>query len=370
MWIYQGANPRGKNCKIYYMTSQDDKSLATINPEMDIASYKNNLNEMMKLVKRGMHDGVDYGIIPGTKKKSLYDPGAEKLARYFGLIPSYVLVKEIEDFEKGFFYYKYSCTLTHFKSDRVAGHAERSCNSFENKYLFKTNWVNNQKVRARKSIEELIEGINTYQAMAQKRAFVEAVKTATMASEIFFADGEEEQVAPNKPATKAEDPARIRLLGRLFSTASDRGFDAEQVKTSLKKKYNVESITNISNADIMTAIETLTQKFPVKAEEGSVMPPAASRPKAEEVKKNPSSEGDSVQTGTGSDSPESLELISDFPDDEATVSEKYKCYKCGKETPEGEWFCPGTNHKEEYWKEKDPTMYKKMLATGVFKKKI
>ena len=32
-----------------------------------------------------MHLGTDYGVIPGTKRKSLYKPGAEKLLFFNGL---------------------------------------------------------------------------------------------------------------------------------------------------------------------------------------------------------------------------------------------------------------------------------------------
>lgn len=241
--------------------AHEEKAITVIAPQTTLTDFKGDVNSMVRLVKNQMRQDQDYGIIPGTKKKTLYDPGAEKLAKFFGLVPDYSLMKEIENFEKGFFYYKYKCTLTHFKTGKIAGAAERSCNSFEKKYLYTKNWQTRQDIR--KTPEQLVEIINTIQAMAQKRAFVEAVKTATMASEIFTTDISEDDIVPEKPATQEADPERVKLLKRLFVIAGERGFSEKLLKDKLYVKYGVDSLTKLTGRQISETVEMLESKFDV-----------------------------------------------------------------------------------------------------------
>lgn len=208
--------------------------IVKINPVQTLSEYSTERNSMIKLVKDKMRENTDYGIIPGTAKKSLYQPGAEKLAKFFGLISEFELIKEVEDFEKNFFYYKYRCSLIHFATGKSAGSSERSCNNKEKKYLARGADI-----------------INTLQAMAQKRALVAAVRTATMATEIFGDHESDEEEQPSETQQKQ------KLNAKLFACASERGFSAEQIKALVKKKYSLESLTDASEQQLREAIETL-----------------------------------------------------------------------------------------------------------------
>lgn len=273
--------------------TEEQRSIAVVTPQTNLKEFKADVQAMAKLLQNAMHEGYDYGIIPGTKKKSLFDPGAEKLAKFYGLTPSYEMVKEIEDFDKGFFYYKYRCTLTHFKTGKVAGSAERSCNSFEKKYLY--GYMNK-----RNSTEQLIEKINTYQAMAQKRAFVEAVKTATMASEIFIANVEDEVEAPNAPVTQEENPERVKLIRHFYGVAKQRGFLADAAKKGLKNKFSVESTSNLTNKQIMEAIESLETTYDiVKDNEKPRKIVSQTSPDAKLATPAPVVEGEVIERGLG-----------------------------------------------------------------------
>jgi hypothetical protein len=84
--------------------------------------------------KEVLKENVDFGKIPGTEKNVLLKPGAERLCSAFKLAPVFEPVSQIEDFERGFFFYRYSCTLVHRETGEVYGRGIGSCNSQENKY--------------------------------------------------------------------------------------------------------------------------------------------------------------------------------------------------------------------------------------------
>lgn len=89
-------------------------------------------NEVLK-------ENVDFGKIPGTDKNVLLKPGAERLCSAFKLAPVFEPVSQVEDFERGFFFYRYSCALVHRETGEVYGRGIGSCNSQENKYGYR--WV-------------------------------------------------------------------------------------------------------------------------------------------------------------------------------------------------------------------------------------
>lgn len=210
--------------------------------------FNKSYNSLVKFVKGKLKENVDYGIIPGTKKKSLFKPGAEKIAFLFGLSPTFELITSVEDFNGNFIYFKYKCKLIHNASGRCVGEAVRSCNSKEAKYRTKTT----------------ADVANTVDAMAQKRACVAAVVQATMATEIFDVNESElDNEAPNKPVTKSEDPVRIKALGALFKSGKERGFSQDEVKAVLYQKYSVDTTTKISTNQLKEATDSLIQKFDI-----------------------------------------------------------------------------------------------------------
>jgi hypothetical protein len=101
---------------------------------------KNQINEFIGKV---LNEAKDYGTIPGSSKRCLLKPGAEKLCSIFGLAPRYETVEVIEDWTgekhggEPLFYYEYRCLLS--RGDRTAGEGIGSCNSWESKYRYR--WV-------------------------------------------------------------------------------------------------------------------------------------------------------------------------------------------------------------------------------------
>lgn len=181
-----------------------------------------------------MQDGTDYGVIPGTGKPSLYQPGAQLLDQIFGLVPSFeVVATSVIDWQRPipFFHYIVRCRLLSRKSGEMVAEAIGSCNTHEDRY----RWRTAKRVCPACNLETIIKGKqeygggwicfkrnggcgakyrdgdaaiegqqagrvenedtasleNTVLKMAQKRAHVAATLNATGASRIFTQDVED-----------------------------------------------------------------------------------------------------------------------------------------------------------------------------------
>lgn len=132
----------------------------------------------------------DYGIIPGTKKRCLFKPGAEKLMRLFGLGARFRIVDKEVDRVANFALYTYEAEIFVVRSGQVIATCVATANSQEVKYKERTEWRTNAR-GARESIKvetPIFDVINTLQKMAQKRSLVGGVILATGASEYFTQD--------------------------------------------------------------------------------------------------------------------------------------------------------------------------------------
>lgn len=122
---------------------------------------KTQINQFInRVLVEGAEPGEgDYGVMPGTKKKVLFKPGAEKLCSIFGLAPQYSEDKIIEDWTgedhggEPLFYYSYKCSLT--RGGQFMGEAIGSANSWESKYRYR--WVRADEVPAAlaRTVEDL-----------------------------------------------------------------------------------------------------------------------------------------------------------------------------------------------------------------------
>lgn len=87
------------------------------------------------LLKEGIDN--DYAVIPGTKKKTLLKPGAEKIGDALNLWPDYEIVTAIEDFDKPLFFYRYRCILRQRGTNVAVASGIGSCNSREDRFAFR-----------------------------------------------------------------------------------------------------------------------------------------------------------------------------------------------------------------------------------------
>ena len=122
--------------------------------------------------------GVDYGVIPGTSgKPTLFKPGADKLKNRFLFQDDYVELKIVEELTgyNPVFFYRLKCVLQHRETGQVWGTGLGSCNSMERKY----------------QRQDPCSIANTILKMAKKRAFLDAILSATGASQFFTQDMED-----------------------------------------------------------------------------------------------------------------------------------------------------------------------------------
>ena len=127
---YEGQRPAPLATAGYYM------------PVAKVAEAVERVNMLNAFTQQVMREGVDYGAIPGAgTKKVLLKPGAEKLASFWGLVPDFVVVRSILDFDgtehggEALLYYHIRCDL--YRDGMKVGSGEGTCNSRESKYRWR-----------------------------------------------------------------------------------------------------------------------------------------------------------------------------------------------------------------------------------------
>jgi hypothetical protein len=153
-----------------------------------VAVYQEQLKQLVAFVQSQLKEGIDYGTIPGTKKPSLYKPGAEKLGALFQLGSRILEADKVVDVKDGFAMFTYRVEIFHLPTGKTVSQCEGSCNSREKKYIGRP----------------MYDQLNTISKMAQKRAFVGAMMNAVRASDFFTQDLEDMDPAAinNKPGNQ------------------------------------------------------------------------------------------------------------------------------------------------------------------------
>ena len=259
-------------------------------PAMSIESAVERYNAVTEFVSRVLRKDVDYGIIPGTEKRTLLKPGAEKLTTFFGLSTRFELLERIEDWTgeqhggEPFFYYLYRCRL--FRGDVLIAEGDASCNSREAKYRWREaqracpacglaaiikgreeyggGWLCFKKKGGcgakypdgDQSIEgqqvgrvfnpDIADQVNTIQKMSQKRSLVGAVLLAVNASEFFTQDVEDMYFNANAVAREA---AAADLDEEIRAACRALGKTEEQLAGWLRKKYGADGIAQLTEND-------------------------------------------------------------------------------------------------------------------------
>jgi len=231
----------------------------------EIRAHVNRVQEVMKAV---MQKETHYGVIPGSKKPSLYKPGAEVLCVTFRVAQSY----KVEDLSNGdSVRYRITCIGTHQTTGIVLGEGIGECSSNEEKYKWRravcqeefddTN-ADRRRIKYSKyqgKVEktpqvrtEPADIANTVLKMAAKRAQVAMTLNVTAASDCFTQDIEDlpeelrelersrEQAAkpaPELPPYQAADfdknlPAWTKTVASGKKTASE-------VLATLQTKYTL-----------------------------------------------------------------------------------------------------------------------------------
>ena len=206
------------------------------------------LRECMRAVLR---ENVDYGIIPGTDKPSLYKPGAEKLLQWFGFGHTMERTDTERDGDGKRLGVTYRCTVIKGLPGQTVVVA--SCEGYagydEDRYYTNVEDATaKEQANARRykrdvnplKCREYRAPWNTLMKMAEKRALVGAAIQGTAASGLFTQDVED--MAPPVPegpkfsdvamkAFKALDKPVLEAVGKWYRAkewADPREWDAEQ----------------------------------------------------------------------------------------------------------------------------------------------
>ena len=126
------------------------------------------------VIAKNLKAGRDYDRLPNTAKPTLFKSGAEILADVFNFRTTAKVINRVENYDKQFVLYEI-CVTVFEKDGNIVAEGLGSCNSRERRYL-KTDFATN---------------LNTILKMAKKRAFVDAILTATHASKVFTQDIED-----------------------------------------------------------------------------------------------------------------------------------------------------------------------------------
>lgn len=198
-----------------------------------IEKVKDNIKIIQLAMRELMHEGEHYGTIPGTDKKTLLKPGAEKLQFIFRQASKFDIIER--DLGNGHREYRIICNIYSIETGEFLGSGVGSCSTLESKYRYRNDWsesptgksvpreywdikktnlaeaqrlIGGKGFKAKKDEDgawmifksestgkvenpDIADCYNTILKMAKKRAQVDATISVTAASDIFFQDTED-----------------------------------------------------------------------------------------------------------------------------------------------------------------------------------
>lgn len=189
----------------------NDNNVVAFQPAVDnygsrsltAADVRAQVNLMQDVMLEVMKDGTHFGVIPGTKQKSLYKAGAEKIMSTFRLAADPEVTELGRD---GEIHYRVKVSIRS-ASGQFLGAGIGECSSSEEKYAWRgavhsKEWdatpENRRRVKYLRDGREIqqvrtnpADVSNTILKMAKKRGLIDGVLTVTAASDLFTQDIED-----------------------------------------------------------------------------------------------------------------------------------------------------------------------------------
>lgn len=180
-------------------------------PIMSVAAMTERINAIQTVTRSKMIENVHYGIIPGTKKPTLYKAGSEMLLVMFQIGPQ-VDVLDLCSADK--IKYRVTASGVHIPTGRVIGQGIGECSSGEEKYKWR-NAVCDEEFDETPESQRRVKWVKTWEAgrpnflqskqvrtvpddlgntvlkMAKKRAQIDMTLTALGVSDLFNQDIED-----------------------------------------------------------------------------------------------------------------------------------------------------------------------------------
>lgn len=188
------------------------RELATI-PERAIGTMADTrLLELREFVQRELKEGTDYGTIPGTRKPSLWQAGAQKICEYLMVAalfdrPDWI----VQDHDAGTYLADVHCRLVHYETQEIIGDSWGSAGRSAAEEVEASNLAAQRRAErdgkeapAKRLLTMHDKGLarNTTMKMAQKSAMVGAVIGASRLATDFTQDVED--MADSTPAPTAQ----------------------------------------------------------------------------------------------------------------------------------------------------------------------
>lgn len=233
----------GKNEKkdIEIVPLDDDVDAGNILPSIPsknwIDRFSSFLADYDRFIDSQMKNGIDYGVIPGTSKPTLYLAGAQKLEKLFFLRSENKLIEKTISPDYGFVKYSYRTIV--YRGLVPIATCEGTCNSKERKYRL----VNGKERQDCYDIE------NTIMKMAQKRSYVGAILIATNSSSRFMQDMEDGAVVLRKAAPVRTVPARSAQPAQIPANGNGNGYrcnDCGKPITAAEYEYSRKNYHNLA----------------------------------------------------------------------------------------------------------------------------
>jgi len=210
-------------------------------------------NKMLQeYVEKMLKSGIDYGIISGSQKPSLYRSGAEKLIQAYGLSKQVSVVNRTECWDQGLFNYEVKVTLVNKKTGQIEAEGLGSCNTKEKRYIGQNPF----------------NLVNTVLKIAHKRALVSAAISSTISSQIFTQDLEDiSEIVQSKPLNSVQPTTNSRIPNKIASEAQLRklyfitkqmNMDGTTARQLMKDRYGVDSSEKLTSRQASDFIDHLT----------------------------------------------------------------------------------------------------------------
>jgi len=202
---------------------------------------------------------VDFGVIAGTKKPTLYKSGAEKVVGAYQLQTRYDIESKIEQYDSknAFFMYVVKCSLVKGFMDGEGRYSET---------VYATGYGSANTGEKRNGFNDACNSANSTLKMAQKRALTSAALAISGLSSMFTMDIEDETVTKKAAEFINESPEAAitkAQINRIFSYAGQYGLTREECKQKLasmgyaktsdikQKDYNaiIEALKNIDDKE-------------------------------------------------------------------------------------------------------------------------
>ncbi len=222
-------------------------------PELAISldEARDRIDKLHSFVNECMCQGLDYGLVSGCDKPTLLKPGAEKLCDVFGFSKHIEILSRTEDYSEGFFSYEVKAILVNKRTGTVEAEGVGCCNSRETRFAEQNPY----------------NIANTLIKIAKKRAFVDAVLSATRSSGIFTQDMED--ILPVKPTpalagNKAREGGKpsVRAITQkqksyISKLMEQKNIPIEQVREILLNKFKADNLSRLTSPQASDLIKHL-----------------------------------------------------------------------------------------------------------------